>query len=217
MWQKVAKFKGAVYFRKALYIESRSFHTGVVLDLIIKHIKHPIKLRVLYKNTQLLITWATMARRRDLIEGGFSKEHRGFRVCVFVCVSVTRSQPNWTLMGDSGVAPETAFSTTINKPPNHGMSRGRMVSHPTNRVPDTCRIYAKVHWSTWRRWRLAVAQRPIQTLYASVSFILAVTCTTPSTEPLCSILRQAYRTPTHTSWPHWVEVMLMWTEIPTGV
>ena len=32
-----------------------------------------------------------------------------------MAISVTRSQPNWTLMGDSGAAPETAFSTTINK------------------------------------------------------------------------------------------------------
>ena len=36
---------------------------------------------------------------------------------------------------------ETAFSTTINKNQNYGISHGRMVSHPSNR------IYAKVHWS----------------------------------------------------------------------
>ena len=32
--------------------------------------------------------------------------------------SVTRSQPNWTLMGVSEV-PETAFPTTINKTPKY--------------------------------------------------------------------------------------------------
>jgi hypothetical protein len=48
-------------------------------------------------------------------------------------------------MGDSGAVPETTFSTTINKTPNDGISPGRMVSHPSNRVPDTCRIYAYMH------------------------------------------------------------------------
>jgi hypothetical protein len=65
-----------------------------------------------------------------------SKEHMGLK-CVCVCVTVTRSQPNWTLM----------FSTTINKTLNYGISCGRMVSHPSNRVADTCRIYANLHWS----------------------------------------------------------------------
>ena len=64
-----------------------------------------------------------------------------------IAISVTRSQPNRTLMGDSGAVPETVFSTTINKTPNYGISHGRMVSHPSNRDPDTCRIYAKVDWS----------------------------------------------------------------------
>jgi hypothetical protein len=43
-------------------------------------------------------------------------------------------------MGDSGVAPEIAFSTTINKTPNDEIYLGKMVSYPSNRVPDTCRI-----------------------------------------------------------------------------
>jgi hypothetical protein len=42
-------------------------------------------------------------------------------------------------MGDSGAKPETVFSTTINKTPIDGMSCGRIVSHPSNRVPDTCK------------------------------------------------------------------------------
>ena len=50
-------------------------------------------------------------------------------------------------MGYSGAAPETAFSNTINKTLNYGISCGRMVSHLSNRVPDTCRIYVKEHWS----------------------------------------------------------------------
>ena len=88
--------------------------------------------------------------------------------------SVTRSQPNKTLKGNSVALPETAFSTTINKTPNDGISRGRMVSHPSNKVSDTCRIYAKVLWSS--EFLLVVAQNPIKTLYVGVSFILAVTC-----------------------------------------
>ena len=37
-------------------------------------------------------------------------------------VSVIKTQPNWTLMGDSGAAPETAFSSTIiNKTLNYGI------------------------------------------------------------------------------------------------
>jgi hypothetical protein len=36
-------------------------------------------------------------------------------------------------MGDSGAAPETAISTTINKTPNYGIYRGRIVSYPSNR------------------------------------------------------------------------------------
>jgi hypothetical protein len=47
-------------------------------------------------------------------------------------------------MGGSGVAAETMVSTTI-KTPNDGISQARMVLHPSSRVPDICRIYAKVH------------------------------------------------------------------------
>ena len=61
-----------------------------------------------------------------------------------MCVSVTRSQPNWTLTGDSGVVPETAFSTTINKTPNYGLSCERMVAHPSSKL----------------FWQLVVAQHP---------------------------------------------------------
>ena len=42
---------------------------------------------------------------------------------------------------------ETVFSTTINKTPHYGISRGRMVLHPSDRVPETCRIYIKIHLS----------------------------------------------------------------------
>jgi hypothetical protein len=48
-------------------------------------------------------------------------------------------------MGDSGGVPKREFSTTINKTPNDGISHGRLMSHPSNKVPDTCRIYAKAH------------------------------------------------------------------------
>ena len=74
-----------------------------------------------------------------------------------IAVSVTRFQPIWTLMGDSRAAPETVLSATIRtQTPNDGISHGRMVSHPSNRVPDTCRIYANAHWS----W---IFQRAVQT------------------------------------------------------
>ena len=42
-----------------------------------------------------------------------------------MAVSVTRSQPG------------TVFSTTTNKTSNDGISRGRMMSHPSNRVPES--------------------------------------------------------------------------------
>ena len=109
--------------------ERRCFHTGVVPELI-KQLKHSIMLRVMYKNSQLPVILAIMARRYlSYFEKGVSKENRGFTGCV--CVSVTRSQPNWTLMGDSGAVPETVFSTTINKTPKYGISHGRMLSHPS--------------------------------------------------------------------------------------
>ena len=111
-------------------------------------------LRVGYKNAQLPIILSTMARRRDLrdFERGASKKLtvrslKGVYACICACVSVTRSQPYGTLMGDSGVVAKTVFSTTINKTPNDGISRGRIVLHPSNRVPDHCRIYTKVDWS----------------------------------------------------------------------
>jgi hypothetical protein len=67
--------------------------------------------------------------------------------------------------------PETAFSTTINKTPNYAVSHGRMKSHPSNKVPGTCRIYAKV----LKLFLFMGAQHPIEALYVGVSFILAVT------------------------------------------
>jgi hypothetical protein len=44
------------------------------------------------------------------------------------------------------------FSTTINKTQNDGISCGRIVLQPSDRVPDTCRIYAKVHGSCSVSW-----------------------------------------------------------------
>jgi hypothetical protein len=76
---------------------------------------------------------------RDLsdFEKGVSKELGGIKG---VCLS-----PNSTLIGETEVVPETAFSTNINKTPNYVISCGRMVSHPSNRGPDTCRIYANAY------------------------------------------------------------------------
>jgi hypothetical protein len=64
------------------------------------------------------------------------------------------------------------FSTTNNKTQNDDISCGRMVSHPSNRVPDTCRIYAMVHWSCSCPWWPNTLWRH----YVGVSFILEVTC-----------------------------------------
>ena len=74
------------------------------------------------------------------------KEGSQRSIGVFKGVSVsqvTRSQPKLKGMGGSGVVPETVFSIAINKTPNYGTSCEIMVSHPSNGVPDTCRIYAK--------------------------------------------------------------------------
>nr|XP_046224442.1 uncharacterized protein LOC124048074 [Oncorhynchus gorbuscha] len=76
-------------------------------------------------------------------------------------VSVATSQPNRTLLERRLRQP----STTIKKTPNYGISGGRMVLHPSSRVSDTCRIYAKV---SWKRFCLAEAQHPIQTLVESM-------------------------------------------------
>ena len=109
--------------RDSKYIESRCFHTGVVPELIKQLTSH---------HAQLAIIWSTMAWGRHLnyFERGVSKKHMGFKGCVFV--SVTRSQPNWTLMGNAGAVPETAFSTTINKTPNYRNYCDRIVLHPPN-------------------------------------------------------------------------------------
>ena len=87
-----------------------------------------------------------MDRRRDLcdFEKGGLKEHRGLKA-LRESLSVTRDQPNGIIMGISGAASKTEFSTTINKRPNDGISCARMVLHSSNKVPDTCRIYVKAH------------------------------------------------------------------------
>jgi hypothetical protein len=117
---------------------------------------------------------------RSLTERGLSKEHRG-------CVSVNPIEHSWEILERRL---RQCFSTTINKTPNDVISGGRMVSRPSNRVPDTCRIYTKEHWiwirasAKWLKCKckwicsgwLVVVQHPIKTLYVGVSFILVVTC-----------------------------------------
>ena len=116
--------------------------------------------RVKYKNAGQAIILATMAMASIGWQcphpQGMSGHWMGWwawKRCkpYSMAVSVTRSQPNWTLMGDSGATPERLFSTTINKTPNYQIS----------------------HEAVW----LVVAQYPIKTLYVGVSFILSVTCT----------------------------------------
>jgi hypothetical protein len=73
-------------------------------------------------------------------------------------------------MWDSGVAPETAFSTAIKKTRNCDISCGRKVAHTFHRVPDPCRIYLKVQmFGLW--WPNTLLRH-----FVGVSFILAVSC-----------------------------------------
>ena len=109
----------------------------------------------MYKNSQLPIIWATMARRSDLrvFERGLPKG-----VCVGHQIS--------TDLNNSGAVPETVFST-INKTPNDGIYCGRMVLHPSKIVPNTCRIYPKAHLScSGFRW----PKRPTDTVGLSETF-----------------------------------------------
>jgi hypothetical protein len=64
-------------------------------------------------------------------------------------------------MGDSIVAPETVFSTTINKTHNSRISHGEWCLIPP--------IELKLFW-------LVLAQHPVKTLNVGVFCILAVTC-----------------------------------------
>ena len=89
------------------------------------------------------LPWLELERSETLQEGS----QRSIGGLKGECMSVTRSQPNWTLTGHSGAAPETSFPTTINRTQSYGIYYGRMGSHPSNWVPDTCRIYAKALWS----------------------------------------------------------------------
>ena len=144
--------------RDTKYIESKCFHTGVVPELI-KQLKHPIMLRV----PSCPLLWLPCLEEEISVnlKEGSQTSIGGLKG---VCVSITRSQPSWTLMGDSGAVPETAFSTTINKTKNYGNFSWKAGVHPSIRVPDTCRIYAKVHWSC------SGSRRPIKTLCVSFFF-----------------------------------------------
>ena len=84
-----------------------------------------------------------------------------------MCVSVTRSQPNLTLMGDSGAVPETAFSTIINKHQIIEFLRKEWCPFPPMEF-QTLVEYMPKHIEA-----VLVAQRP-KTLYVGIFFILAV-------------------------------------------
>ncbi len=56
-------------------------------------------------------------------------------------------KPNWTHMGDFGPTCYTALPTTTIKTTNEGISSGRMIFHLSRRVPVTCQVNAKLHWS----------------------------------------------------------------------
>jgi hypothetical protein len=88
-----------------------------------------------------------------------------------MAASDTTSQPNWRLMGDSGAAPETVFPPPSAKHQLMEFLFEELCCHPSNRVPDTCRISVKVHWSCSGS---LVDQCPVNTLYVGVSFILSV-------------------------------------------
>uniref|UniRef100_A0A0E9SZH9 Uncharacterized protein n=1 Tax=Anguilla anguilla TaxID=7936 RepID=A0A0E9SZH9_ANGAN len=86
--------------------------------------------------------------------------------------AVTRSRPNQTPMGDFGQTCWTAFSTTIIKTPNKGISFERMVFHPSSTVPETSRICAKVFWQLMVAQHLTKAAFPPQELYPGTRNLL---------------------------------------------
>ena len=94
-------------------------------------------------------------------------------------------------MGDFGVAPETAFFTIINKTPNYGIYHGRMKLHPSNRVPDTCRIYAKVYWNcSGLRWPNALLRHfmLVFPLFWQFPLYHSVKAVSPRQSALCCIV-----------------------------
>ena len=90
----------------------------------------------MYKNAQLL-PWLEEQISATLKEE--SQRIIGSLKCV--CVSVTSSQSNCTLMGDSGAAPETAAPSTKHQIMEFLVEE--WCCSPPDRVPDT--IYATVH------------------------------------------------------------------------
>ena len=64
--------------------------------------------------------------------------------------SATRSEPNRAFMWYCGTTPETVFSTSIKQVWVDWFSHGRMVPHPSCRIPDTGGLEATVH--TGHKW-----------------------------------------------------------------
>ncbi|XP_070990825.1 interleukin-31 receptor subunit alpha-like [Oncorhynchus clarkii lewisi] len=63
------------------------------------------------------------------------------------------------------------FSTTINKTPNYGISHGRIVSHLSNRVPETNGIYAKPPVQSKDSNRCSLGN-----LNSSLSYVVQIQC-----------------------------------------
>ena len=146
--------------RDTKHIESKCFHTGVVLELIKQLTSHHY-LRSCIKMLGRPLFWLPwlcpyrMAmppspRQEWSLNGLMSMKTHA------MAISANRSQPNWTLSEDSGAAPETAFYTTINKTQNYGISCGRMKLHSSDRGKYTCQ-------GALKRLRHVVAQHPIKT------------------------------------------------------
>ena len=126
-----------------------------------------------------------------------------------MAVSVTRSQPNWTPVGAWN-------SVFINKTLTCEIIHGRMVSLPSNSVPDTCRIYAKVHWSCSGLWWPNTLLRHFMLIFNTKEMwqlpIVGLLAVIITTSLMCPLLPSALLSPllvadvlhAHQVWLAWV-------------